>query len=320
MNLGEVSGVAVNSKGDVAIFTRSNSAGGPAYGATASQVLLVRQDRQVPARGRQGLYALVVRARHPLRQGRQPLGHRQRLGHDRPHQPRRPRDDGVRPQEGSVRRGRAVDARRPRRARRSTASSASRPTSRGTPRATSTSATATSTRASRSSPRTATGWRRSASRAAASSAQLNTPHSIANDAKGNIYVADRGNRRIQVIDPKTNQFVREIKIDVPVPPDAKPWMGATPTRAKRAAGAERARRGRSASRRPTRRARSSSTASDAFPGRIYKLTLDGKVLGMLGKSGHQAEAVRLDPRNRLPDRRTRSTSRSCSTGGCRSSR
>src|ERR1700754_2188967 len=40
MNLGEASGVAVNSKGDVAVFTRSNSAGGPAYGATASQVLL----------------------------------------------------------------------------------------------------------------------------------------------------------------------------------------------------------------------------------------------------------------------------------------
>ena len=49
-----------------------------------------------------------------------------------------------------------------------------------------------------------------------------------NDAKGNIYVADRGNRRVQVIDPKTNQFVREIKIDVPVPPDAMPWMGAKP--------------------------------------------------------------------------------------------
>jgi hypothetical protein len=30
-------------------------------------------------------------------------------------------------------------------------------------------------------------------------------------------------------------------------------------------------------------------ASDAFPGRIYKLTLDGKLLGMLGKSGHQAK-------------------------------
>src|SRR4026207_2373551 len=55
--------------------------------------------------------------------------------------------------------------------------------------------------------------------------ELNTPHTIANDAKGNIYVGDRGNRRIQVIDPKTNTFVREIKIDVPVPADAKPWMG-----------------------------------------------------------------------------------------------
>jgi hypothetical protein len=28
-------------------------------------------------------------------------------------------------------------------------------------------------------------------------------------------------------------------------------------------------------------------SSDAFPGRIYKLSLDGKVLGMLGKSGKQ---------------------------------
>src|SRR5258708_24402445 len=27
--------------------------------------------------------------------------------------------------------------------------------------------------------------------------------------------------------------------------------------------------------------------SDAFPGRIYKLSLDGKVLGVLGKSGKQ---------------------------------
>src|SRR5256885_10681412 len=44
---------------------------------------------------------------------------------------------------------------------------------------------------------------------------LNTPHTISYDAKGNIYVGDRGNRRIQVIDPKTNQFVREIKIDAP---------------------------------------------------------------------------------------------------------
>lgn len=28
-------------------------------------------------------------------------------------------------------------------------------------------------------------------------------------------------------------------------------------------------------------------SADAWPGRIYKLTLDGKVLGMLGESGKQ---------------------------------
>ena len=46
-------------------------------------------------------------------------------------------------------------------------------------------------------------------RPAASQAQFNTPHSIASDAKGNIYVADRGNRRIQVFDPD-GKFLREI--------------------------------------------------------------------------------------------------------------
>ena len=37
--------------------------------------------------------------------------------------------------------------------------------------------------------------------------QFNTPHSIAVDAKGNIYVADRGNHRIQVFDGEGN-FLR----------------------------------------------------------------------------------------------------------------
>src|ERR1700681_1013139 len=39
MNFGEVPGVAVNFKGHVFVFTRSNSAGGPAYGASAAQLL-----------------------------------------------------------------------------------------------------------------------------------------------------------------------------------------------------------------------------------------------------------------------------------------
>ncbi len=38
-NFGEVSGVAVNSKGHVFVFTRSNSAHGPAYAPSAAQLL-----------------------------------------------------------------------------------------------------------------------------------------------------------------------------------------------------------------------------------------------------------------------------------------
>ena len=59
--------------------------------------------------------------------------------------------------------------------------------------------------------------------------QLNTPHSIATDANDNVYVADRGNHRIQVFD-NDGKFERQIKIDVPVPPDAKPAIGKIPGR------------------------------------------------------------------------------------------
>jgi hypothetical protein len=112
--------------------------------------------------------------------------------------------------------------------------------------------------------------------------EFNTPHSIAADAQGNIYVADRGNRRIQVFDSNGN-FLRQMTIDIPAPPDAQPWMGTRP-----GPGAP-----------PTMQPGSPWAicitpgptqylySADAFPGRIYKLTLDGKVLGMLGRSGRQ---------------------------------
>src|ERR1700685_93789 len=57
--------------------------------------------------------------------------------------------------------------------------------------------------------------------------QFNTPHSIATDAQGHVYVADRGNRRIQVFDGD-GTFLRQFTIDVPVPPDARPAIGHTP--------------------------------------------------------------------------------------------
>jgi sugar lactone lactonase YvrE len=113
--------------------------------------------------------------------------------------------------------------------------------------------------------------------------QFDTPHSIASDAKGNIYVADRGNRRIQVFTPD-GTFLRAISVtNVPVPTDAKPAIGnpipaeATGTQGPGAPWAVCITPG------PNQ----VMFMSDAYPGRIYKLSLDGKLLGVLGKSGKQ---------------------------------
>jgi hypothetical protein len=114
--------------------------------------------------------------------------------------------------------------------------------------------------------------------------EFNTPHSIAADAKGNIFVADRGNRRIQVFDPDGN-LQREITIDVPVPPDVQPWMGAKPS--PQAAVAQSGAPWAICITPPNSAGTQYLYSSDAYPGRVYKLTLDGKVLGMLGRSGRQ---------------------------------
>ena len=111
--------------------------------------------------------------------------------------------------------------------------------------------------------------------------EFNTPHSIASDARGNIYVADRGNRRIQVFDGD-GSFLREIRIDVPIPPDAHPWMGNQPSPEGAAA-----QNGSPWAICITPGPTQYLYSADAFPGRVYKLSLDGKVLGVLGRSGRQ---------------------------------
>ena len=56
INFGEVPGVAVNSKGHVFVFTRSNSAGGPAYAPTAAQLLEFDQNGVFVREVGKGLY------------------------------------------------------------------------------------------------------------------------------------------------------------------------------------------------------------------------------------------------------------------------
>jgi sugar lactone lactonase YvrE len=106
--------------------------------------------------------------------------------------------------------------------------------------------------------------------------QLNTPHNIGIDRQDRVYVADRNNRRIQVFD-RDGTFQRFLFLNAaydknrhPVlgnaspnaPDETQPWticITNTPTQY--------------------------LYTSDSEPGRIYKMTLDGQILGTLGQSG-----------------------------------
>jgi hypothetical protein len=114
--------------------------------------------------------------------------------------------------------------------------------------------------------------------------QLNTPHSIAADAEGNVYVADRGNRRIQVFDGD-GRFLRQIVIDVPFDPNTRPAIGNKPQLP--ITGNQAMAPGAPWAICITPPPNQVLYSSDGYPGRIYKLTLDGKILGVLGESGKQ---------------------------------
>jgi DNA-binding beta-propeller fold protein YncE len=114
--------------------------------------------------------------------------------------------------------------------------------------------------------------------------QFSTPHSIAVDAEDHVYVADRGNRRIQVFDTE-GKFLRQITIDVPFDPNARPAIGNKPVLPIK--GAQTMAPGSPWAVCITPAPNQVLYVSDAYPGRIYKLTLDGRVLGFLGESGKQ---------------------------------
>ena len=113
--------------------------------------------------------------------------------------------------------------------------------------------------------------------------QFNILHTIANDAKGNIYVGDRTNRRIQVFDPQ-GTFVKEFTIDVPFTKEPNVMLGAAPG----GGGNPLAVSGAPWAMCITPPGGTQFLyVSDAVPGRIYKLTLEGKVLGVLGEAGKE---------------------------------
>ena len=99
--------------------------------------------------------------------------------------------------------------------------------------------------------------------------QFDTPHSIATDAQGNVYVADLGNKRIQVFDDK-GVFKSQINnVGVPtalcISPGSHQYIY-------------------------------SSHSGDPYgmdDAAIYKLELDGRIVGKLGKAGKQLKEFGL---------------------------
>ena len=110
--------------------------------------------------------------------------------------------------------------------------------------------------------------------------QFDIPHSIAIDRQDNIYVGDRTNHRIQVFDTDGN-FTRMFSIDVPPDPTSRPVNGPTPTgeRLKQAIGAPNS---LCITPGPTQVL---FVGESTYPGRIFKVALDGTVLGVIGRSG-----------------------------------
>ena len=103
--------------------------------------------------------------------------------------------------------------------------------------------------------------------------QFNTPHSIATDFQGNVYVGDRGNARVQVLDNDLNWKANYTERRQPV---GGVRVGRSRTEEPRQAVSLRRRtRGRTA-RRP---------AGAEFTGEVYKMELDGTIVGKFGRAG-----------------------------------
>jgi hypothetical protein len=98
-------------------------------------------------------------------------------------------------------------------------------------------------------------WVKEWGKRGAATGEFHTVHTIATDAKGNVYVGDRENNRIQVFDNDGNFLKQWTQAGAPwavcITPGPKQYL----------------------------------YSSDSNAGRIYKLDLDGNIVGVFGKSG-----------------------------------
>ena len=280
MNFGEVSGVAINSKRHVFIFTRSNSAGGPAFGPAAAQLFEFGPKGEFIGEIGRGLYAWAFA--HTVRVDRDdnlwaidkgsdmvvkfnPAGRVQMVfgrrkesaeeaepwGHPNPPLP---------PVDGMFRQPTDV----------AWDSAGNIYISDGYVN-------------SRVAKYDRNGdWVKSFGEPGTGPGQLRTPHSIAIDANDNVYVGDRGNRRIHVFDTN-GMFLRMFSIDVPPSPGLRNVVGNTPT-GQAAANLVGAPNSICITPGPNQVL---FVGEQAFPGRLFKVTLEGKVLGVFGRGGRQ---------------------------------
>jgi hypothetical protein len=281
MYLGEASGVAVDSKGDIFVFSRGNS-NGPAYGAAAAQLLEFGPDGRYLREIGRNLYAwsfahtvkidaddaiwvtdkgsdMVVKfapdGRVAMVFGRKQEASDERTGPLKHPNPPLPPEDGRFRQVTDV----TWDA-------------------QGNAYISDGYINARVAKVDKNGK-----WLGSFGTPGKGPGQFDTPHTIAADAQGRIYVGDRGNRRIQVFD-RNGTFLRQFTIDVPYDANATVAIGNRPTGT--------ALQGSMGPGAPwaiciTPPPHQVLYSADAYPGRIYKLTLDGKVLGVLGESGKQ---------------------------------
>ena len=280
VNFGEVPGIAVDSKGNIYVFTRSNSANGPAYAAAAAQLFEFSPTGQYMREIGKGLYAwseahsvrideddniwaidkgsdMIVKFNQAGRVmwvfGRKKEGsdNAQPWGHPVPPLP---------PVDGMFRQPTDV----------TWDSDGNIYISDGYIN-------------SRIAKYDKHGdWVKSFGEPGTGPGQFRLPHQIVADRNNNLYVGDRTNHRVQVFDTD-GKFLRMFSIDIPPAPGTKAVNGNTPTgeRLTEVIGAPNSiciTKGMN---------QVFYIGESTFPGRVFKVQLDGKVLGVIGHSGRE---------------------------------